>query len=67
MISIGGGTKETTILRNGPDPAFDYFERAILGNNWAIFNGNVGIINNSDLGIVSHHWKDGDGRILIEV
>ncbi len=35
------------------DPAFDDFERASLGGNWQQNIGSGGIINNSDLGILS--------------
>ena len=35
------------------DPATDDFERAALGSNWQLNLGSGGIINNSDLGILS--------------
>ena len=35
------------------DPAFDDFERGTLGSNWVVYNGDVGIINKSDLGVLS--------------
>lgn len=35
------------------DPAFDDFERAGLGENWRVIAGPVGIVNASDIGVVS--------------
>ena len=40
-------------MEDGPDPVFDDFERVTLGNNWTVYSGDVGIINNSDIGINS--------------
>lgn len=37
----------------GPDQAFDCFERPELGSNWAVYNGDVGIVHERDLGILS--------------
>ncbi len=37
----------------GPDQAFDRFERQSLGSNWTVYNGNVGIVHEHDLGILS--------------
>jgi hypothetical protein len=37
----------------GSDPAYDDFERALLGDNWTIYNGDVGIVGAKDLGILS--------------
>jgi len=38
---------------SGPDPAVDDFERPALGSDWAVYNGDVGIIQKRDLGILS--------------
>ena len=35
------------------DPVFDDFERDSLGSNWTIYNGDVGIVNQSDLGVIT--------------
>jgi hypothetical protein len=35
------------------DPVFDDFERDTLGNNWTIYNGDVGIVNLSDIGVIT--------------
>ncbi len=37
----------------GPDQAFDRFERQSLGGNWTVYNGDVGIIHERDLGCLS--------------
>jgi len=47
----GGGTQFPPSTLS--DPAFDDFERASLGSNWTIYNGDVDIISNSDLGVLS--------------
>lgn len=39
--------------RSGPDPAIDTFERAALGGNWTVHNGDVGLVNRGEIGLLS--------------
>ena len=41
---------------SGPEPVSDSFERPELGSDWAIYNGDVGIVGGKDLGLLT---KDG--------
>jgi hypothetical protein len=35
------------------EPVFDDFERPRLGDNWTVYNGDVGIVGDRDLGVIS--------------
>ena len=53
LTGCGGGSSSSGSPPPPPvsDAISDDFERAALGGNWTIFNGDVAIINNSDIGV----------------
>jgi len=61
LIGLGtvSASPTTDKVRAGPDPAVDTFERQTLGSNWAIHNGDLGIVDGRALGVLSK-----SGRML---
>jgi hypothetical protein len=57
LFFTGCEIESNPFTEDGPDPAFDDFEQKKLGSNWTIYSGNVGVIDHSDIGIISKSNK----------